>query len=194
MISRWPRTDATWSHICDLHVTLRTWYYETGGLYLSENARRRYGSLQELLAQFLDLNQDKDDVDPADYAALMEEASAFRSALTEDLQSREQRSLFSVVRRALLHRKQESASSRRRAAATPPPIAAPTPAPASAASSSPVPSAAPQPAPVGSTSPAGRSAGPAKTPTTSAPPMAASPSATKQPSNQRAGAQTRSRG
>ena len=200
VISRWPRTDATWSHISGLHVTLRTWYYETGGLYLSENARRRYGSLQELLAQLLDLHKDVEVIDPADYAALMEEASAFRSALTEDLQSREQRSLISVVRRALLHRKQEKAATQRRAAAapTPPPAALPQPTTAETPSASTVDAATPTvpTAPVGSPTPAAKPASTAPTTPASsstAPTRATSSSAPKQTTNQRAGAQTKSR-
>jgi len=202
VISRWPRTDATWSHLCDLHVTLRTWYFETGGLYLSENARRRYGSLQQLLAQLLDLNKDTEVVDPTDYSALMDEASAFRSALTEDLQSREQRSVISVVRRALLHRKQESAATKRREAATPTPPPAPapsptvTPAPTDASATAPSPSAAPAApggGPVGSSTATPNSAGSTKTAATTSSPLAASPTAPKQTTNQRAGAQAKSR-
>ena len=149
VVSRWPHTDANWAHLSDLQLALRTWYYETGGLYLSENARRRFGSLQELLAAMLDHSKGKVDLAAAEYVAVMEEASAFRSALTEDLQSREQHSLVSLVRRAVQHRTQQSAALRRRRSVLPaPPAAATSPAPpAPATSSGPAPTAGPAGAP-----------------------------------------------
>ncbi|HZC69886.1 MAG TPA: hypothetical protein VE442_04275 [Jatrophihabitans sp.] len=52
VISRWPRTDAGRAHLARLHDDLRTWYYAGGGMYLSENARARYGDLQNLLEAY----------------------------------------------------------------------------------------------------------------------------------------------
>jgi hypothetical protein len=118
-LSRWPRTDVTWAGLERFHLDLRRWYYDTGGLYLSENARARYGDVQELVAAHLDDNlRDPDGELPASvYDALMHSASSFRTALTEDLESRRQRSLWWTLSRARVHHAQKHDARRRLAAA-----------------------------------------------------------------------------
>jgi hypothetical protein len=110
VVSRWPRTNAGIENLEALHGDLRTWYYTVGGLYLSENARTRYGHLQELVGRVVDRGVADSDVD---YDDVMEAASAFRSALTEDIQSRQQRSLVAAVSRALTHRREDVRAGRR---------------------------------------------------------------------------------
>jgi hypothetical protein len=119
-LSRWPRTDLTWAGLERLHFDLRHWYYDTGGLYLSENARARYGELQELMAAQLDssLPQRGDELPASAYDPLMHSASSFRTALTEDLESRRQRSLWWTLSRARIHRTQQRDARRRLAATT----------------------------------------------------------------------------
>jgi len=50
-VSIWPRVVVTRSAVELLHNDLRIWYYDKGGLYLSEAARARYGDVQELICQ-----------------------------------------------------------------------------------------------------------------------------------------------
>jgi hypothetical protein len=112
--SLWPWTDATQADLERFHTDLRGWYYSVGGLYLSDNARARYGELQELVAAILE-QPSKPDVQLADgvYDALAKTCSGFRTALTEDLESRRQNSLPTAIRRALLHRRQRRAAQAR---------------------------------------------------------------------------------
>jgi hypothetical protein len=102
-VPRWPHSNPTYRDLWSLHYQLRDWYYQTGGLYLSENARARYGSVQGLLDIYL-VNRPRDDQtllpqgtgdskDSSAYEALMESLSAFRTALTEDLATRRSRSI-----------------------------------------------------------------------------------------------------
>jgi len=110
VVSRWPKTTARFENLCDLHTDLRTWYYTIGGLYLSENARTRYGQLQELLGRVVDRDDETAagaDADAA-YDDVMEAASAFRSALTEDISSRQQRSVLAAVGRRGTHRRENA--------------------------------------------------------------------------------------
>jgi hypothetical protein len=106
VVSRWPRTKASLGNVTTLHRHLRAWYFETGGLYLSDNSRQRYGELQELLEAVLVGVQSEGPLAVSEYERVMESASAFRTSLTEDLQSRQRRSLLSAIRLDRLHRKQ----------------------------------------------------------------------------------------
>jgi hypothetical protein len=116
ILSRWPRTNATYADLERLHLDLRRWYFGLGGVVLSENARARYGELQELAGTHLE----RDEAEPAEelkeetYAALMTLGSAFRTALTEDLESRRQRSLWWTIHRGRLHGRQRRAAERLR--------------------------------------------------------------------------------
>ncbi len=120
VLSRWPHTNVSYAGLERLHLDLRTWYYNVGGLYLSENARARYGDLQELLAAHLRSVQGQPAaaISPATYADLSQVASVFRSALTEDLDSRRQRSILLTLRRSRSHRRQARDARTRLRAAT----------------------------------------------------------------------------
>jgi hypothetical protein len=105
-VSRWPRSTVHRWNLEDLHRTLRSWYYGKGGLFLSEQARARYGDLQELIAAMVTANDHGAAIDvlaPDAYADLMETASALRTALTEDLDTRRRRSALEKFRRARWH-------------------------------------------------------------------------------------------
>jgi len=104
-VPRWPRADPTYRDLWIVHRVLRDWYYKTGGLYLSENSRARYGDIQELLDAYLVARASDDDTPREDvassrvkhhhpYTALMETCSVFRTALTEDLATRRSRSIL----------------------------------------------------------------------------------------------------
>jgi hypothetical protein len=103
-VSRWPKQQVTTSTLEDLHSRLRAWYYTEGGLFLSENARDRYGDLQDLIAAVL--------THPGDPAALLtkeryadfqDAASILRTALTEDLETRRRQTRSEERRRAARH-------------------------------------------------------------------------------------------
>jgi hypothetical protein len=96
----------------DFHRDLRRWYYDVGGLYMSENARRRYGSVQELVAAHCS-GEAGGVVQPEAYDDLMGACSAFRSALTEDLESRRQGSLIYSIQKSREHAKQERTAQKR---------------------------------------------------------------------------------
>ncbi|MGW3408243.1 hypothetical protein [Streptomyces sp. NPDC000888] len=116
-VSRWPKRELTRRAALQWHLAMREWYYTAprcGGMYLSENGRARYGDVQELLALYLSAADAGEEAFPSDvYEALSDACSAFRTALTEDLQSRRARSLIWVLSRARLHRR-HAAEGRRR--------------------------------------------------------------------------------
>lgn len=109
VVSRWPRTDVTRGELTLLHKALRAWYFDTGGLFLSESARARYGDVQKLVAALLEHKGDPTEVlIPDRYTDLMETASALRTALTEDLDTRKRKSLRETRRRSRWHDTAES--------------------------------------------------------------------------------------
>jgi hypothetical protein len=114
VVSQWPWTAATFADLERLHLTLRDWYYGGGGLYLSENSRARYGEVQELIAAHVRGAEPASAQlpDPV-YEAIEKTCSSFRTALTEDLESRRQSSLWTAARRAWLHSRQKRKARRR---------------------------------------------------------------------------------
>jgi hypothetical protein len=106
-VSRWPRTTATWGDLEELHLRLRRWYYTTGGLYLSEHARARYGDVQDVVAAHLQYRADADDALPDSpvYDDVQASCSAFRTSLTEDLETRRSRSLLRTIGTGRFHKR-----------------------------------------------------------------------------------------
>lgn len=105
-MSRWPRADITRGSLDELHRALRSWYYAKGGLFLSELAQKRYSDVQELIATLLTHTGDPADVLVSDeYTALMNTASALRTALTQDLDTRRRKSFLENRRRVRWHHK-----------------------------------------------------------------------------------------
>jgi hypothetical protein len=125
--ARWPRNDVMFGDLAAFERDLRSWYYGVGGLYMSENARRRYGHVQELVGTYREGREPRRAVAPDAYADLMEACSAFRTALTEDLESRRQGSIAYSAQKAIERRAQERAAADRlrRARAGPRPEEAP---------------------------------------------------------------------
>jgi hypothetical protein len=114
LFSRWPWTDATYGRVRSFHVDLRQWYYADGGMLLSENARARYGHVQEVAEALVELGRPDDGVlDPEHYGPLMQASSALRTALTEDLESRQQRSVLLAVELGFRHWRQRFSAWRR---------------------------------------------------------------------------------
>ena len=86
IVPTWPKAEAcTYEDLRRFSELLRAWYFTTGGMYLSEEARGAYGKLQEALAAMparLSVLTD------ADYEAARKAGSALRTELTRDLFSR----------------------------------------------------------------------------------------------------------
>lgn len=118
LVSVWPRSDPALADLEMLHRALRRWYYEAGGLYLSENARRRYTEVQRLLAHvaanFDALHKTSNDrLSGNTYQDLQEACSALRGALTEDLETRVQRSVLRSMGLVRRHWKQQVEAKKR---------------------------------------------------------------------------------
>ena len=123
LFSKYPWTKATVGQTKQLHIELRSWYFEVGGLYLSEHSRARYGDVQELLEAYTDkTDQTKADAedfpDDGPYRFMQDACSTFRTALTEDLESRRQRSLVTSLWRSRQHRKEKREGKEREAKVT----------------------------------------------------------------------------
>jgi hypothetical protein len=114
-VSVWPRTQATWSDLEQLHLRLRRWYYTTGGLYLSEHARQRYGDVQNVIAAHLGQRGGGDAPLPDSpvYDDVQTTCSAFRTSLTEDLETRRARSLLRTIGTARFHGRMARKAQRR---------------------------------------------------------------------------------
>jgi hypothetical protein len=119
-LSLWPPARMNYEELFQLTLHLRQWYFTTGGLYLSARSRERYGEMKQLISAYLDefakeheeeegeeqYQRSAHHVPPAVYDDLTITARAFRNSLTEDLETRRQRSLLWVVRSRQQHRKQ----------------------------------------------------------------------------------------
>jgi hypothetical protein len=115
-ISRYPPADITWADLEGLHLALRSWYFTTGGIFLSEHTRDRYFDVQELLNVYLESRRTGGPagaVEPADYDAIASTCSAFRTAMTEDLATRRQKSLIFTLQSRRWHRTEARAARQR---------------------------------------------------------------------------------
>lgn len=83
MVPRWPQADPTYRDLWRLHLEPRTWYYDSGGLYLSENARTRYGEMQELLDAYLDGHGRADETPVAHLASVASSTESPYQALMD---------------------------------------------------------------------------------------------------------------
>jgi hypothetical protein len=97
--SRWPRQTPTLTDVDNLRKKLRLWYYRDGGILMSARARRRYEYIQKGLEAIENGRHTPDGkVQEEDYGQMTEVFSRFRSALTEDLESRRKRSVVHTLR------------------------------------------------------------------------------------------------
>jgi hypothetical protein len=100
IVSRWPRTSATWRDLAAVHGMLRQWYYGSGGLFMSERSRDLYGDVQVLVDWLVLGREDSaDQMTGREYDYLMERCSALRTALTQDLETRSSRPMWDLRRR-----------------------------------------------------------------------------------------------
>ncbi len=129
-VSWWPSgRSLSYDELKRLHLDLRAWYFgldevpgapmtETpGGLYLSENGKDRYGELQTLIDLSLHVLVGERTVpdDDQTYKDLRDSCSAFRTALTEDLETRRKRSVVRAFTLWRFHREQKSDAEERNA-------------------------------------------------------------------------------
>jgi len=113
-VSRWPRAKLSRAGLKQLHDDLRSWYFETGGLFLSARARARYGDVQELIEALLLRASEPAYLLVEDrYTDLMHTVSSLRTALTEDLDTRRRMSLLERTRRLVQHRRAKRATAAR---------------------------------------------------------------------------------
>jgi len=108
-ISRYPPAEITWSDLEHLHLALRAWYYTSGGLFMSELTRARYGDRQDVIGAYLRKHHAHGPdarVGDRDYDAIAATCSAFRTAMTEDLATRKQRSFLLTVKSRRWHIRQ----------------------------------------------------------------------------------------
>lgn len=119
VLSRWPAAEITWADLEALHLRFRRWYFTTGGLFLSDRGRDRYGEVQELLSAYLCRHREdlSGRVGQADYDVLAETCSVFRTTMTDDLETRRQRSPVWAFRQWRWHRAKQREARRRIAAA-----------------------------------------------------------------------------
>jgi len=115
LLPAWPPATITLGQLWHLQLQLMKWYFQTGGYHLSENARTRYGELQQHLAKLLpgEPPDPSVQVDPETYEQVRQSCSALRTALTEDLESRRARSVLSALRLRIRHSRQRFRAERR---------------------------------------------------------------------------------
>jgi hypothetical protein len=99
--SRWPRNSVDVTQLSEFHKALRHWYYTSGGLFLSERARKLYGNLQELNDWMLQSRENEGTplITKDEYDDLRDFCSSLRTALTLDLQTRKTRPILSIWQR-----------------------------------------------------------------------------------------------
>lgn len=80
----------TFDDLYKLTASLRQWYFEQGGLFLSEKSRDTYFALQDAIKEVLDVKGQSGEatVDEATYEDLRKSGSDLRTELTRDVGTR----------------------------------------------------------------------------------------------------------
>jgi len=87
LLPKWPRAkNLTYEHLIKFSETLRDWYFQEGGMYLSKDAREAYGALQDEIWAILG-DQPTGDLQPEHYDKIREQCSTLRRELTDDILS-----------------------------------------------------------------------------------------------------------
>lgn len=89
LLPKWPHDDGvTYEQLRELGRSLRRWYYETGGMYLSRTAHDEgYGPLQGAIASVV-ADGREGPLSKQDYETVRKRCSALRSLLAADIESR----------------------------------------------------------------------------------------------------------
>jgi hypothetical protein len=87
VLPQYPKNkDVTYDDLSKTSTKLKEWYFSKGGILMSTQTRKAYGKLQEKLNEKRSAKlTDKVDVE---YEKIREEFSRFRTSLTKDLTSR----------------------------------------------------------------------------------------------------------
>jgi len=99
ILPRWPRAkDVTYRKLVEFSADMRNWYFETGGIYLSEHSMAAYSELQEKIWSVLEPIEEKDldrSVQGSEardlsghYDSIRLKCSKLRTRLTNDILSR----------------------------------------------------------------------------------------------------------
>jgi len=88
LLPKWPRSvNVTYEKLTDLTNELQDWYFDKGGMFLSVQARKAYGDLQEEINRVVTVKS-TGQVSKEHYEQVMTRCSALRTELTNDLLSR----------------------------------------------------------------------------------------------------------
>ena len=95
LVPKYPKaSDVTYGKLVGLSEAMRDWYFASGGMYLTAEARSAYGESQKLIQSLTEGKTLDAVVSPDDYDRLQERFSALRTELTVDLLSRERSTLW----------------------------------------------------------------------------------------------------
>jgi hypothetical protein len=88
ILPKWPRDPGvTYEALGEFSKTLRTWYFRTGGMYLSKDAQKAYSDVQEKIRGILEEVQ-SGPIEDKHYDEVRDACSALRAQMTEDMLSR----------------------------------------------------------------------------------------------------------
>jgi hypothetical protein len=74
--------------LTELTVSMREWYFEKGGLYLSEAARTAYFELKDSIQKALGRPEGAREFEQSDIPQILNDASLLRAQLTKDVGTR----------------------------------------------------------------------------------------------------------
>jgi len=89
ILPKWPRDEkVTYADLEDFSESLRDWYFNEGGMFLSTPTREKgYGPLQDAIAAILE-NKPEGPLKPEHYDKIRKHCSQLRTRLTNDILSR----------------------------------------------------------------------------------------------------------
>lgn len=88
LLPKWPKsTNVTYEKLNNFSVELKDWYFDGGGMYLSEKARKAYGNLQEVVSNVVGKGKEGTITDD-EYKLVRGKCGLLRTEITKDLQSR----------------------------------------------------------------------------------------------------------
>jgi hypothetical protein len=95
VLPKWPRKlETSRAELKKFSEDLRNWYFNEGGMFLSESSRKAYGALQKRLNDS-DIAQGSGSVSGEQYDSLQKRCSKLRTELAHDLLSRKRMFIFS---------------------------------------------------------------------------------------------------
>lgn len=83
----WIKGEVTGAMLREVRENWHNWYYEGGGIYMSETVRDRYFDATPVLERFADAAQGRELAD-AEYQTVYESVKALRDSLTDDIGAR----------------------------------------------------------------------------------------------------------